>query len=90
MLQLRPYRYSAWWLPHDAEHETFATQLSVIDQFLAAGAPARKVPNPDKGIFATVVINCFAVGATLAGVTKAVNSPEHIEAISKDNSEGHH
>lgn len=41
-------------------------------------------------VLATVIINCAAVSATLAGVTKAVNSPEHIEAISKDNAGGHH
>lgn len=49
MLQMKPYTYETWWLPHDADHETFASKKSVIDIFRSYGAPAKKVPNPDKG-----------------------------------------
>lgn len=41
--------YGTWWVPHDALHDTFASKKSVIDQFIEYGAPARKVPAPDKG-----------------------------------------
>lgn len=49
MLELKPYTYETWWVPHDAKHNTFASKLSVIDQFREANAPARKVPDPDAG-----------------------------------------
>jgi hypothetical protein len=49
MLELKPYRYDTWWVPHDALHQTAQSRQSIIDQFRAADAPARKVPNPDAG-----------------------------------------
>ena len=44
MLQLRPYSYETWWLPHDARSHTFATKKSVLDTFREYNAPCRIVP----------------------------------------------
>jgi phage terminase large subunit len=48
-LDLLPYAYDTWWIPHDAFHKTFASKKSVFDTFLEYGAPARRVPDPDPG-----------------------------------------
>lgn len=45
MLQLKPYNYETWWLPHDARSRTFQTKKSVLDTFRAYDAPARLVPD---------------------------------------------
>lgn len=47
VLENKPYRYETWWLPHDANHRTFASKKSVIDTFRAYDAPARLVPRLD-------------------------------------------
>jgi len=49
MLQLRPYDYEMWWLPHDARAERFEAKKSVITLFQDAGAPVRRVRDPDLG-----------------------------------------
>jgi hypothetical protein len=48
-LQLLPYDYETWWLPHDARHETYASKKSVMDTFAEYDAPVRKAPDPDRG-----------------------------------------
>ena len=47
VLELKPYKYETWWLPHDANHRTFASKKSVIDTFRSYDAPARLVPRLD-------------------------------------------
>jgi hypothetical protein len=47
MLQLKPYNYDTWFIPHDAVHRTFATKKSVLDTFRAYDAPCRVVPKLD-------------------------------------------
>lgn len=49
VLELKPYDYETWWVPHDALHHTSQSRKSIIDQFRELNAPARKVPNPDAG-----------------------------------------
>lgn len=49
VLELKPYDYETWWVPHDALHHTSQSRKSIIDQFRELDAPARKVPNPDAG-----------------------------------------
>lgn len=47
MLNNKPYRYEAIWLPHDAAAKTLATKRSTIEQMLDAGFPCYKVPRLD-------------------------------------------
>lgn len=49
VLELKPYDYETWWIPHDALHHTSQSRKSILDQFRELNAPARKVPNPDAG-----------------------------------------
>lgn len=49
LLELKPYRYDNWFIPHDAFHRTFQSKKSVFDIFTEFGAPVRKVPEPDGG-----------------------------------------
>lgn len=49
MLEMKPYTYETWWLPHDAKHKTFRSKKSVIDLLREFSAAARIVPNPDAG-----------------------------------------
>lgn len=49
VLDLKPYAYETWWVPHDALHKTARSKKSILDVFRDADAPARKVPNPDEG-----------------------------------------
>lgn len=49
VLELKPYSWETWWVPHDALHRTAQSKKSILDQFREANAPARKVPNPDGG-----------------------------------------
>jgi hypothetical protein len=46
-LQLKPYAYETWFLPHDAVHRTFASKKSVLDTFRSYSAPCRIVPRLD-------------------------------------------
>lgn len=45
VMQLKPYDYETWWLPHDARHRTFASRKSVMDTFIEYEAPVRITPN---------------------------------------------
>lgn len=45
VMQLKPYDYETWWLPHDARHRTFASRKSVMDTFLQYEAPVQIAPN---------------------------------------------
>ncbi len=47
VLELKPYAYETWWLPHDAKHKTFQSKKSVLDTFRDFDAPAKIVPNLD-------------------------------------------
>lgn len=49
LLELKPYAYETWWLPHDAKHHTFRSKKSVLDILREHNAPARIAPNPDAG-----------------------------------------
>jgi phage terminase large subunit len=49
VLELKPYAYETWWVPHDALHKTAQSKKSILDTFIEHDAPARKVPNPDAG-----------------------------------------
>lgn len=50
-LQMQPWHesYGTIWMPHDAAHETFATEKSIIDQFIDDGFQVRMAKKPDKG-----------------------------------------
>jgi phage terminase large subunit len=47
ILELKPYRWETWWLPHDAVARTFSSKKSVLDTFREHDAPARLVPRLD-------------------------------------------
>jgi hypothetical protein len=49
VLELKPYTLQQLWLPHDAFARTFRSKKSVMDVFMAANLPVRRVPNPDAG-----------------------------------------
>lgn len=49
MLELKPYAYETWWLPHDAKSHTFRSKKSVMDIMREFNAPVRIAPNPDAG-----------------------------------------
>lgn len=48
MLNAKPYRYEAVWLPHDSRAHTMQTKRSTVEQMLDAGFPCRVVPKLSK------------------------------------------
>jgi hypothetical protein len=74
-LQTLPYAYGTFWLPHDAKNKSFQTGKSVREQFIAAGATTRLVPE------LSVQDGIQAVRKTLPSVQFNTANPNVIQGL---------